>query len=91
MLKEETGLRARRWKRLGEAHLSNPVTDELAVWFLAEELTRGKHSPEGTEKLEVRRVPFDEALKTVLAGKITDALSMLAIMQYQIIRQSKKG
>jgi 8-oxo-dGTP pyrophosphatase MutT (NUDIX family) len=83
-LEEETGLRAQTWKQLGEAHLSNSVTDELAVWFLAVGLTRGKHSPEGTEKLEVRRVPFDEALRMVLAGEITDALSMLAIMQYEV-------
>src|ERR1041384_8040550 len=34
-LAEETGLRAERWQRMGEAHLSNSVSDELAVWFLA--------------------------------------------------------
>ena len=85
-LEEETGLRAESWKQLGEAHLSNSVTDERAVWYLAEGLTQGEHSPEGTEKLEVRRVPFSGALEMVLGGEITDALSMLAIMQYQLMR-----
>jgi 8-oxo-dGTP pyrophosphatase MutT (NUDIX family) len=85
-LEEETGLRAESWKQLGEAHLSNSVTDERAVWYLAEGLTQGKHSPEGTEKLEVRRVPFSLALEMVHRGEITDALSMLAIMQYQLLR-----
>jgi 8-oxo-dGTP pyrophosphatase MutT (NUDIX family) len=83
-LEEETGLRAREWKRLGEAHLSNSATDELAVWYLAQGLTQGEHNPEGTEKLKVLRVPFQEALGMVLKGDITDALSMLAIMQHEI-------
>ena len=87
-LEEETGLSASRWTRLGEAHLSNSVTDELAIWYLAEGLTPGKHNPEGTEKLEVRRVPFARALEMVLACEITDALSMLAIMQYHLMRGS---
>ena len=85
-LEEETGLRARSWKQMGESHLSNSVTDEHAVWYLARDLIQGNHSPEGTEKLQVRRVPFSDALGMVLAGEITDALSMLAIMQYQIIK-----
>jgi 8-oxo-dGTP pyrophosphatase MutT (NUDIX family) len=89
-LEEETGLRAREWERLGEAHLSNSVTDEVAVWYVAKGLTQGQHSPEGTEKLAVRRVPFSEALEMVLAGEITDAVSMLAIMQYQIRRQGRR-
>ncbi|HEY0320164.1 MAG TPA: NUDIX hydrolase [Pyrinomonadaceae bacterium] len=83
-LEEETGLRAENWRRLGEAHLSNSVTDEIAVWYVAKGLTQGQQRPEGTEKLEVRRVPFSEALEMVLAGEITDALSMLAIMQYEM-------
>lgn len=86
-LEEETGLRAESWRRLGEAHLSNSVTDEFAVWYLAEGLTQGEHNPEGTEELVVRRVPFPEALEMVFKGEITDALSMLAIMQYSIMRQ----
>lgn len=87
-LEEETGLRAARWEKMGEAHLSNSVTDELAVWFLATELTQGEHSPEGTEQLKVSRVTFQEALEMALTGEITDALSLLAIMQYQIAGRS---
>ena len=83
-LEEETGLRALSWERLGEAHLSNSVTDELAVWYVARGLRQGEHNPEGTEKLQVRRVPFSKALEMVLSGEITDALSMLAIMQYEL-------
>lgn len=83
-LEEETGLQAARWAALGEAHLSNSVSDEYAVWFLATELTQGAHHPEGTEQLQVRKVDFNEALRMVLSREITDSLSMLAIMQFHI-------
>lgn len=89
-LGEETGLSASHWERLGEAHLSNSVTDELAVWYVAKGLVQGRHNPEGTEELQVRRVPFVQALEMVLAGEITDAMSQLAIMQYEIERRRQK-
>lgn len=81
-LEEETGLRAKHWRKLGEAHLSNSVSDELAIWYVATGLTQGERRPEGTEQLEVRRVPFGDALRMTLSGEITDAISQLAIMRY---------
>lgn len=87
-LEEETGLRAKNWRKLGEAFLSNSVSDELAVWFVATGLEQGEHRPEGTEQLEVRRVSFDEAVRMVLSGEISDALSQLAIMQYKLASEN---
>lgn len=81
-LAEETGIRAASWRRMGEAHTSNSVTDEHAVWYLATDLSHGEHAPEGTEQLQVRRVRLEEALRMALTGEITDALSLLAILQY---------
>lgn len=83
-LKEETGLTAERWEELGEAHLSNSVADERAVWFLATGLVSGEQEPDGTEVVEVRRVPLQEALGMALDGRITDALSILAITNYTL-------
>lgn len=83
-LKEETGLEAARWRMLGEAHLSNSVADEYAVWFLATELVTGERQPEGTERLSVRRVPLREALGMALDGRISDALSILALTSYAL-------
>ncbi|HYP02824.1 MAG TPA: NUDIX hydrolase [Pyrinomonadaceae bacterium] len=87
-LEEETGLRARNWRKLGEAYLSNSVSDELAVWFVATGLEQGEHRPEGTEQLEVRRVPFADAFRMVLNGEISDAISQLAIMQYRLSEEN---
>jgi 8-oxo-dGTP pyrophosphatase MutT (NUDIX family) len=83
-LEEETGLRAAHWRKLGEAYLSNSVSDELAIWFVATGLTQGEHRPEGTEQLEVRRVPFEDAFRMALSGEISDAISQLAIMQFRL-------
>lgn len=83
-LLEETGISAACWRRMGEAHTSNSVTDEYGVWYLATGLSHGPRSPEGTERLEVRRVRLEEALRMALAGEITDALSLLAIFHYRL-------
>jgi 8-oxo-dGTP pyrophosphatase MutT (NUDIX family) len=83
-LAEETGLRAEKWETLGEAHLSNSVSDERAVWFLATHLTQGESRPEGTEQLNVRRVLLQDTLRMARTGHITDALSLLALMSYRL-------
>ena len=81
-LLEETGLTAEHWTQLGTAHLSNSVSDEEAILFLATGLIQGKAQPEGTEKLEVRRVAFAEAFRMVVTGEITDSLAVMAILYY---------
>ncbi|HEX5849299.1 MAG TPA: NUDIX hydrolase [Rubrobacter sp.] len=83
-LKEETGLVARRWTRLGEAFLSNSVADEHAVWFLATDLIAGEPQNEGTEVIGVRRVPLREAVAMTTDGRISDALSILALTNYAL-------
>jgi len=87
-LREETGLDARHWRRLGEAYLSNSVADEYAVWFLATGLVPGEQRPEGTEALTLRRLPLREVLDMALSGQITDALSLVAIMSYMFERST---
>src|SRR5579885_1281863 len=78
-LLEETGMTAASWEQLGTAHLSNSVSDEEAIWFLATDLQDGTPNPDGTEELAYRKVHFDAALHMVMTGQITDALSVLAI------------
>ena len=81
-LLEETGLVARDWRLLGTADLSNSVTDERALYYLATGLTQHAARPEGTEKLERRRVTAKEALEMIETGDITDALSIIGILRY---------
>jgi len=83
-LREETGFEAGNWRRLGEAFLSNSVADEYAVWFLATDLVPGEPQNEGTEVIGVRRVPLREAVVMATDGRITDALSVLALTTYAL-------
>ena len=47
-LEEETGLRAAKYTKIIEMHLSNSVSDEHAVVYLAEGLTQHTATPEET-------------------------------------------
>ncbi len=82
-LQEETGMKAEEWTKLLELHTSNSVTDETGVAYIAQGLTFGEATPEETEELQLRKLPFAEAFDMVMQGEITDALSMLAIMKVQ--------
>ena len=85
-LREETGWEAAAWQELARAHLSNSVSDELAVLYLATGLTAGPATPEGTEALAIRWLPFAEALAMTLDGRITDAMSLVALQRLALLR-----
>ena len=85
-LREETGVEASDWRELNHLDLSNSISDEQAVLFLATDLTLGGASPDPTEALEVRWVPLDEALAMTLDGRITDAMSVAAIQRVALDR-----
>src|SRR6476469_329486 len=59
-LKEETGLVAEEWIKLGNFHLSNSVTDEFGAIFMARKLKQEEAMPEETEQLMVKKVSFEE-------------------------------
>ena len=79
-MREETGVTADHLLEIGRADLSNSVTDERAVLFLAWGLTEGAPAPDGDEVLAHRRVAFADLLAEVLDGRITDALTHLLVL-----------
>jgi 8-oxo-dGTP pyrophosphatase MutT (NUDIX family) len=85
-LREETGIEAATWHEIARSHLSNSVSDELAVLYLATGLTAGEATPDGTEALDTRWLPFDEVLDMTLDGRITDALTVLAVQRVALDR-----
>ena len=84
-LREETGLVASEWTHILNMHLSNSVTDELALIYLARGLEQREAMPEETEQLVVRRVHFEEAWKMVERGEITDAMSVGGIQRVKLM------
>ncbi len=84
-LEEETGLKALSWEVLLEMDLSNSVSDEHGIVYLAWDIEQGVASPEETEDLEIKRIPFEDAYRMVEEGLITDSLSVAAILKVKIM------
>jgi len=84
-LQEETGITAATFTEIQRMHLSNSVSDELAIIYLAQDLQMGPSSPEETEELMVRKLPFTEAYQMVLNGEITDSMSVAGILKTKIL------
>lgn len=80
-LREETGLTATRWNRLLDSHVSNSITDEVGVVFVAEDLAEGEPEFDDTEDLQIRRLPFRDALNLAMDGEITDVLSLAGLLK----------
>lgn len=84
-LLEETGLIAKEWKLILRMHLSNSVSDELSLLYLARGLEQGDASPEETEQLALRKVPFDELYDMVQSGKVTDSMTVAATLKVKLM------
>lgn len=81
-LLEETGLTAANLELLLDGlALSNSVSDERATIFVATGLAEGEANPEETEEIQLRRLPLDEAIAMARDGRITDAVSVIALLK----------
>ncbi len=79
-LAEETGYVAASWRELIRFTLSNSVTDEEGVVFVASELEAGTATPDPTEELRLRWVGFQEALAMVASGEIHDVITQVGLL-----------
>ncbi len=84
-LLEETGFRAQDWQEILRMHLSNSVTDEESLIYLATGLEAGVAMPEDTEELSVKRVKLEEVLRMVLSGEITDSITVAAVLRVSLM------
>jgi ADP-ribose pyrophosphatase len=84
-LLEETGLKASRWTEIQRMHLSNSVTDELCIIYLAQDLQQFEAEPEDTEQLIIKKVPFNEVYNMVCNGEITDSVTVAAVFKIRLM------
>jgi 8-oxo-dGTP pyrophosphatase MutT (NUDIX family) len=84
-LMEETGIVAKKWTKIVEMDLSNSATDEHAIIFLAQELSFKTASPDETEKLEVKKIPFDVFFNEVYEGQHQDSLTVAAVLKVKLM------
>lgn len=81
-LQEETGLRARNWKYLGDTQPFNAISNEVNYFYLATNLTQtSKHKQAEDGISETVKAPFPKLVKMVKSGEVNDGQSIVAIMK----------
>lgn len=77
-LKEETGLRGGDWVEVAAVFTSPGFCDEKMHLFLATDLEEGEPNPEGSENIELVRVP--RAVLPELVAKTEDAKTLAGLL-----------
>ena len=81
-LAEETGLQAENWRQILTLQLSNSVTDERGIGYLATGLTPANGwAADDTEDLALARVPFQDLLSLAVSGEIQDSLTVAMLLR----------
>ena len=80
-LKEETGLIASELTEVIRVDLSNCVSDEIGVGYVAENLVQGDTDFDETEDLQIRKLPLSEAVSMAMTGEITDCFSVAVLLK----------
>jgi ADP-ribose pyrophosphatase len=78
-LTEETGYAAAAWQLLGEITPVPGYSDERIQLFLATELTIASQNLDPDEVLNVREIPFPDALEMISKGIVQDAKTICGL------------
>jgi len=89
-LREETGVEADDWRELFRFHLSNSISDEVGVVFSARAVSQGEAQPEPAEELAIRWLPFGDVLAMTRDGRITDAITIMAVQRVALDRLKER-
>lgn len=84
-LMEELGIEAEYWQEIMKMHLSNSVSDEKGVIYIAKNLSYHQPEPEEGEVLQLKKLPFTKVFEMVMNGKITDSLSVAGILKTKLL------
>ena len=79
---EETGLRAKQWKKLVTFYPSPGYVEEKMTIFLATELTHGKAQPMEDERIETRWFTKKELRRLIAKNKILDGKTMIGFLHW---------
>jgi ADP-ribose pyrophosphatase len=85
-LAEETGYRARCWRKLREFLPSPGILSEVMHLYLATDLEPGRQALDEGEHVEPVLVPWTQALRHCLDGTIRDGKTLVGILLWDRIR-----
>jgi ADP-ribose pyrophosphatase len=89
-LLEETGFKAKRWRKMIRYFASPGFLGEFMQVFLAEGLTLGDAQPEYDEQIEIEMIPLSKLVKMIDAGKIHDGKTLISVTLYARLREAEK-
>ena len=84
-LSEETGLEAEEWTYLGYTLASPGFCTEALHMYLARKLTRKQQHLDEDEFLDVVVMPFEQLVRQVMDGTITDAKSVSTTLKVKVL------
>ena len=88
-LAEEAGLRAEHWRAALDVDLSNSITDERAMTWVAWGLSAVPVDPDPTEVIVVACVPFRDLLAEIERGAVRDGLTVATA--YKACHMAREG
>jgi ADP-ribose pyrophosphatase len=83
-LEEETGIMAGKMTDMGTIHILPSYSDEKIHLFLAQDLSRGGQNLDPDEIIRIVEYPLEDVMTMILSGRITDALTILAVQKVWI-------
>lgn len=86
---EETGYRAKRWRRILKFYASPGFVAETMAVYMATDLRKGEAEPEEDEFIHHRMVPLAKAVNMVMNGSIRDAKTISSVLWLEHIDRGK--
>ena len=86
-LEEETGYTAKQWLSLGDYYPAAAYCDERITLYLATGLELGTRHLDADEFLNFEAIPLAQLVEDVMAGRITDGKTQVAILKVARILQ----
>jgi len=86
-LAEEVNLEARHWLGILELDQLAAIVRTRTHGFLAWDLRPCPGEPDPQEVLEIRDLPFGEAVEMALSGEITDSTSLALLLKAEALRR----
>ena len=86
-LKEEAGITAKKFKKLGWFYANYGLSNQKAVVFLAEDLKLGEQKPDEVEKaggIKRKKLKISEVKKLIKSGKIKDLDTLSAFCLFML-------
>jgi ADP-ribose pyrophosphatase len=79
---EETGVRAKKWKKLVSFYPSPGYVEEKMTIFLATDLTQGESAPMEDERIETKWFTKKEVREMIASNKIVDGKTMIGFLYW---------